>query len=292
LEAGSNSPGTVEVHGLRFDIASSSSTCTGAAIDNWGSRVLKVYDTWITGHRGGSGTSSIDVGINPEAYDGAVIQRVVLTTFNDHAIRLWANDHVPLGSTTRAANTVTDVVASDVHYATPGSNGGRTESAVWIGEPVTNGVHRIKVSASFIGMETVNNSYNTVFTDFDVTCPNAYQSSAAVYLEHQTEYDTFSNFHIAQCDDSFNAEWYAGQTTAAAHHDVITNGTLDARGAYGAGSVGVYLDAGTEDVSVMNTTFIGQGTAGIVEHQILSRGSYSGNDFSQLAPGATPVLSS
>jgi hypothetical protein len=295
LEAGSNSPGTVEVHGLKFDISSSSHTCgpTNAAIDNWGARTLTLEDTWITGHRT-NGTSSIGTGINSGgAYAGMTIERVQMTTFEDYAIHIWNNDEVvPVPSNHPAANVVADVSAADVHHATPGSTNGTAESAVWIGEPVTNGVHRIAITGSFIGLETVNNSWNTTFSDLNITCPNSYRSSAGVYLEHYSEYDTFTHFSVGQCDDSFNCEWYAGQAAAACHYDTITDGTLDARGAYSAGSVGVYLDAGTEDSSVTNTTFIGQGTAGIVEHQILSRGSYSGDDFSQLTPGAVPVLSS
>ena len=302
IEEGSNSAADVTIQGVAIDITDSSDTCQGAAIDVWGSRVLHVLDTTITGHRAqgtqtvANGTftgmvSSIDIGVLVPGYAGADLERLVMTSFNTHAIRLWYNDNVPYGTAIHGADKVWDIKATDVHGAQPGGDDGRTEQALFVGEPVTNGVQRIQVSESFIGIQSVNNSYDTTFSDLTVDSPTDFQPSSAVYLEHFTEHDTFTRFYLTHTTHGFNCEWDDGTTgNAACHFDTITNGTISAAGTSGS-SYGIFLDQGTESVSISGVTFVGQTTAAIGEQRILSEGTISGNSYSQLAAGAKTVSS-
>jgi hypothetical protein len=276
------------IEGLAFDVTDPSSTFQNSELNTWGvaGENTQVLDSTFDGNW------AVGVGLLAANSDGLVAARLHFSHFTDEGIRASDNVQVPYGSPTPVINTISDVSVDGVGASSPGSSGGTAESGLWIGEPVANGVNRISISdCAWSGIELVGNAWNTTFSDFtiDTTGPHAV-NGVAVYMEHFTTNDVFTNFQITGARVGFAAEWDNGVAgNGAAQNDTIKNGTIDARGWSGTGNTaGVYLDAGTGSTTVENVTFENQNWAGIGAYQSAGVDTFSNNTFA-VAPGAADV---
>jgi hypothetical protein len=276
------------VQGVAFNVSSASKTFNGGEVYVWGNagQNAKVLDSTFNGN------SSVPVGLLAQDPGGLVAQRLTFTNFTDEGIRASNNVLVPFGGSTPVMNTITDISVNGVSRSTPGASDGTSESGVWIGEPVANGVHRIKIrNTAWSGIETCNNAWNTTFTDLDIDMsgPKA-AHGVAVYFERFSKNLVFNGFSITGSSTGFNAEWDDGTPgNAAAHNVTIENGTIDAQGWTRAGhTVGIFLDVGSESTTVTNVTFKNQNWAAIGANQTTGTNSFSGNVYS-VAAGATSV---
>jgi hypothetical protein len=291
MVGGNFSSGGAIIQGLSFDISDASRTFQGGEIQNWGAggKNLSVLDCTFEGH------AVVPVGLLATNPDGLVAQRLVFTHFTDEGIRASDNQAVSYGGSVPQINSISDISVDGVSYSTPGASDGTAEAGVWIGEPVTNGVQRIRVrNVSISGIETVNNSWNTTFSNLDIDMSGPNQSGGVgVYMEHFTLHDTFTNFSITGARVGFNGEWDDGTPgNAGTHFTTIQNGTVDSTGSTLSGhQAGVYLDAGTEATTVTNVTFKNQNWAGIGAYQTIGTNNFSGNTF-QLRTGAVQVSTS
>lgn len=291
LVSGKRSNGWAVIRGLAFDVTDLSKTAESSDLElvGRGARFTSVLDSTFEGH----GVISWGLlALNPR---GLVAQRLTFAHFTDVGLR--ASDNVPVseGTWTPQLNTVTDISVNDVAQAVPGSSNGTGEAGVWIGEPVVNGVHRIRIrDTAWSGLETCNNVWNTEFTDLDIDMSGQPQGRAVgVYLEHYTRNDAFTRFKISGARIGFNAEWDLGVAGNAGAHDVvISHGTIDANGSPLPNTVGIYLDQGTESTTVKSVRFIGQTMAGIAANATTGQNVFGGNNWSGLRPGAVQIMTS
>jgi hypothetical protein len=287
---GNSGSGGAIVQGLAFNISDPSKTFQGGEVNTWGSagQNAQVLDCTFEGH------SVVPVGILAVNPNGLVAQRLTFSHFTDSAIRATDNQLVSYGGSTPTINTITDISIDGVSRSVPGASNGTSEAGLFIGEPVTNGVHRIRIrNVSISGIETVNNSWNTTFSDLDIDMSGPNQSSGVgVYLEHFSMHDTFTNFVITGVQRGITAEWDDGTAgNAGAHGTTIENGVIDAAGSTIPGQqAGVYLDAGTDSTTVKNVTFKNQNWAGIGAFEVIGTNSFTGNTY-QLDPGALATSS-
>jgi hypothetical protein len=288
IVGGNFGSGGAVIEGLAFDATNPSTTFQNSEVNIWGASGERTHVLDCTF----SGSWAIPVGLNAVNPNGLVAQRLQFTNFVDGAIRASNNSLASYGGSTAAIDTITDISINGVSESTPGRSGGTAEAGIWIGQPVTNGVHRILIrNVANAGIETVNNSWNTTFSDLNIDMGGPHAAAGvAVYMEHFTTRDTFTNFVITGAATGFNTEWDNGIAgEAAAHGDTIENGTIDATGARRAGNTaGVYLDAGTGPMIVTNVTFKNQNWAGIGAYRDIGPNSFSGNTY-RLATGAVQV---
>jgi hypothetical protein len=289
LSFSGSGPGNGLVQGVVFNMTSTSKEAGGfGAIFTSGASGAntRIYDCVLKGNK----VISMGIaGYNPSGLD---VQRDQFYDFVDVGIRASNNVKVNYSSTnagTPIIKAISDIYVNGVTYPTPGGSNGTAEAGVWVGHPVANGVHRIKTrNVSWSGLETVNNSWNTTFTDLDIDMSGANESDGvAVYMEHFTMHDTFSNFIIVGANVGFNSEWDDGVAgNAGGHFNVIQNGTIDATGAKRAShTAGVFLDEGTDSTTVTGVTFKNQTWAGIGYYKNIGTNSFTNNTY-QLAPGA------
>ena len=225
--------------------------------------------------------------VNPA---GLVAERLTFVHFTDEGIRASDNVQVAFGASTPKIDTISDISVDGVSRSVPGSSQGTAESGVWIGHPVVNGVHRIRIrNVSWSGIETVNNAWNTTFTDLDIDMSGANAVlGVAFYMEHYSYNLVISNFSITGSDVGIKAEWndptWGG--VAAAHNTTISNGVIDASGWNRSGhTVGLFLDQGTESTSVSGVTFKNMNFAAIDAYNTVGRNRFGGNTY-KLAHGA------
>jgi hypothetical protein len=280
--------GGAVVQGLAFNVSSPSNVFQGGEIQTWGAAGANthVLDCTFEGNR------VVPVGLFAYNPAGLVARRLVFTHFTDVGLRASDNVSAAYGSSTPVISLITDISVIGVTRVPAGSSDGTAEAGLWIGEPVRGGVHRIKVrNVSISGIETVNNAWNTSFTDLDIDMSGPNQSSGVgVYMEHFSRNLVFTNFLITGARCGFNAEWDDGTNGNGAAHDItIQNGTIDAAGSTLAGrQVGAYLDQGTETTTINNVTFKNQKTAGIVSYLTIGTNTFADNTF-QLPAGAVPI---
>ena len=246
-----------------------------------GASYTSVLDSTFEGH----GAIAWGVfALNPR---GLVAQRLTFAHFTDVGLRASDNVLAAEGSWTPRLNTVTDISVNDVAATVPGSSDGRGEAGVWIGEPVVNGVHRIRVrDTAWSGIETCNNSWDTDFTDLDIDMSGQPSGrGVGIYLEHFSRSDSFSRFRITGARIGYNAEWDLGVSgNAGAHNVVISHGTIDATGAPSSQTTGVFLDEGTQSTTVKDVRFIGQTVAGIAAKDTTGQNDFAGNNWTKLGP--------
>ena len=290
LEVGGNwSSGGAIVRGLAFNVSDPSKTFQNADIDVWGNagQNLQVLDSTLDGNW--------VVGAGVQAYQplGLVTQRLVITHFTDAGLYVSTNTPVAYGASTPAAMLISDISVDGVSRPVPGSSHGTAEAGLWIGQPIADGVHRIKVrNVAISGIETCNNAFDTTFTDLDIDMSGPHAAvGVGIYLEHFSRHLTFNTFTITGSQFGFTAEWDDGTPgNAAAHFTTIENGTIDTTGwALGGPSIGIELDVGTETTTITNVTFKNQTFAAIDTYHTIGTNTFTGNTF-QLA-ASTPQLS-
>ena len=290
LVMGSNygAPGG-SVQGVVFDVSDPAKVLGGGIVHIWGAggAQIKVLDCVFRGNKAiGYGI----LGYNP---DGLVAQR--LEFYNFTGVALWASDNhsVAYGTTNPVIDTISDIYVNCVSKSVPGASGGTGEAGLWIGHPVTNGVRRIETrNTGWSGIETVNNAWDTTFSDLDIDMSGVNESAGVgIYLEHFNFHNTFQRFSIRGANTGINAEWadpgWGG--VAASHFSTIRDGTIDAAGANKAQTIGVYLDEGTDSTTVSGVTFLNQSWAAIGAYKNVGTNSFSGNDSSGIKAGAATI---
>jgi hypothetical protein len=283
-----NYPGAV-VQGLAFNVSSSSKTFQSSEVNTWGSAGgnVQVLDCSFDGN--GVVAMGLDA-VNPA---GLVAERLTFVRFTDEGLRASDNVQVAYGGSTPRIDTISDISVDGVSRSPAGSSDGTAESGVWIGHPVVNGVHRIRIrNVSWSGIETVNDAWNTTFTDLDIDMSGANAVlGVAFYMEHYSYNLVIENFSITGSDVGIKAEWndpsWGG--VAAAHNTTISNGVIDSSGWNRSGhTVGLFLDQGTESTSVSGVTFKNMNFAAIDAYNVAGRNTFSGNTF-RVAAGAKSI---
>jgi hypothetical protein len=290
MVGGNGSTSGATIRGLAFNVTNAAATFQSSELNIWGSA--------------GVATSALDcsfegnwkVGVGLLAYSstGLTAQRDTFSDFTDEGIRASYNTSDPYETAgVPTITSISDISVNGVSRSTPGASGGTAEAGIWVGEPVTQGVHRIKVrNVSISGIETVADSWDTTFTDLDIDMsgPHSY-AGVGVYLEHFSLGDTFTNFSLTGVHTGFNAEWDDGILgNEAAQNDVIEDGVISADGwtLSPQATAGVYLDEGTGSTTISGVTFIDQTWAAIGEYLNSGVDTVSGNTY-QLASTAIPV---
>ncbi|MFN8223540.1 MAG: hypothetical protein U0R50_09910 [Gaiellales bacterium] len=282
------SPTTV-VRGLVFDVSSPVKALGGGIVHVWGpgGTNAKILDCVFKGN------NVIPYGVLALNPDGLTLQRAQLSSFTDVAVRVSDNVNVAYGAATPVVDTISDVSIDGVSRPTPGASNGTAEAGLWVGHPVRNGVSRIRVrNVSWSGIETVNNAWDTRFTDLDVDMGGAKQAAGvAVYLEHYTRNVTFDGFVIKGARTGFNGEWADPATGGkpGAHTVTIRNGQIDAAGSALSGrQAGVYLDEGSFSTTVTGVTFLNQSWAGIGAYKTAGVNTFTDNTF-RLGPAGVSI---
>jgi hypothetical protein len=239
------------------------------------------------------GNWTIPVGLLAYNPEGLRVERSQFYAFTDEGLRLSDNVTVAYGSATPRIGIVQDVLVDGVSRATPGASDGTAEAGIWIGHPVQGGVNRVKVrNVSWSGIETVNNAWDTSYTDVDVDMSGAKQAhGVGVYLEHYSRNLVFDRFSVTGVRVGFNGEWAdpAWGSVAASHGLTLRNGVVDSAGSTLPGNqAGVFLDEGTDTTTVSGVTFRNQRWAGIAAFRTTGTNSFSGNTF-VLPAGAVSV---
>jgi len=148
---------------------------------------------------------------------------------------------------------------------------------------------------SWSGIETVNNAWNTSYSDLDIDMSGPHQShGVGVYMEHFNRNVVFENFAFTGVKVGFNGEWAdpSWGSSAAAHNVTIRNGTIDSSGSTLAGNqAGIYLDEGSESTTITGVTFKNQNWAGIGAYKPTGTNTFTTNTY-QLTAGAVEVSSS
>ena len=219
------------------------------------------------------------------------VQTCALPIFTDEGIRASDNKTVPYGAETPIISSITDISVDGVTRPVPGSSDGTAEAGIWIGHPVAGGVRRIRIrNVSYSGIETVNNAWDTTYTDLNIDMSGARAAGVGIYMEHFSTGSTFTGFTITGASIGIAGEWdYGKRGNAAAHHITITNGTIDAAGWTRPGStVGVNLDAGSDTTTITNVAFRNQNLAAIAAFQNGGGNVFANNTFS-LGAGATQL---
>jgi hypothetical protein len=286
---GNFGPGGGSVQGVTFDVSTPSKVLGGGIVHIWGRAGTNsgVFDCVFYGN------GVIPVGVLAYNPSGLRIARAQFFDFTDEGIRASDNVSEPYGSPTPIIDSISDISVDHVSRATPGASNGTAEAGIWIGNPVANGVARIRIrNVSWSGIETVNDSWHTTFSDLDIDMSGAYQhAGVGVYLEHFNRDNTFNRFVITGAKIGFNAEWAdpSWGNVAASDGTVIENGTVDAAGSTLPGrQAGIYLDEGTVATTVRNVVFMHQNWAGIGVFRAIGT-ALGANDFGALGPRAQAV---
>ena len=274
------------VQGLTFDVSDPNKTLGGGIVHIWGPGGVnsRVLDTTFRGNK------TIPVGLLVYNPQGLVAQRDQFFGFTDVGLRASNNQPVAYGGSTPHIANISDIYVDGVTRATPGASNGTAEAGIWIGHPVDQGVQRLKIrNVSWSGLETVNNAWDTTYTDLDIDMSGPSQfAGVAVYMEHMTQHTAFRNFAIRGARVGFNGEWNDGVAgNAACHFVTIDSGRIDATGSTLAGrQAGVYLDEGSDSTTIRNVKFLNQNWAGIGMYKVIGSNTVTPNDFGGLRSGA------
>ena len=277
--------GGATVEGLVFELDGSSPTFQDSAVNVWGAsgERTRVLDCSF------DGDWQVGVGLLAMNPDGLVAERLSFARFTDEGIRASDNQAVAYGAQTAVIDTISDISVDGVSRSSPGDSGGTAEAGLWIGQPVANGVRRIRIrDVAWSGIETVNNAWDTTYSDLDIDMAGPQAAiGVGVYLEHYSLNDTFTNFVLSGVKVGFNAEWDDGTPgNEAAQNDTIENGVIDASGWTDGSTSGVYLDEGTGNTTIRNVTFKNQSWTAIGAYKPAGTITITNNTY-QLKPGAT-----
>jgi hypothetical protein len=289
VESGGNYGFTGAVYrGLVFKVTAVANASYGAEIHTWGPAGVgtTVLDCTFYGNK------VIPVGLDAYQPSGLVAQRNQFFDFTDEGLRASNDVKVTYGATTPHITKITDIYVNGVSRPVPGASNGTAEAGLWIGHPVDNPVDRIKIrNVSISGIESVNDSWNTTFSNLDVDMGGLYQSSGVcVYAEHWNYSNVFSSFSLTGCHYGFMFEWNYGIAGTGSSNNAITNGTISSYGSTVPGrQVGVYCDQGTSSTTVSGVTFKNQNGAAIDTYLTGGVNVFQGNDYSGLAAGAVTV---
>lgn len=278
---GNSGAGGGELHGLTFDISDEKATEDSSAVHTWG-RVgvgTKVLDTTFRGH------GSLESAIRADQVERLIVRRVSIRGFRRYGV--FVSDNDPASSAT--ATLISDVNVRTVKERAPGSEEGRAEYGLWIGNSVREPVARIKIrDFGWAGLWTGNNANDVRFTDLDID-DSARAGGNAVYIEHKTRRNLFERFHLGpNIGEGFVSEWdYGTEPTGAGIDNLVRDGVIDTNQRGVSDRVGVFVDQGTVGMKIRRVSFLHADYACIVN---LGRGTkISRNDYRRRAPGAVEV---
>lgn len=280
---GDGGRGGGEVHGLAFDIRNPAATEDSSALNTWGDNGArtKIYDSTFEGHR------ALESGIRANVVTGLVVQRVVVRHFREYGVFVSDNDEHSRDAATR----ITDLNVASVKERVPGTDDGRAEYGLWIGNSVRNPVARIRIrDFGWSGLWTGNNANDVRVRDFDID-GSARRDGNAVYIEHKTRRTIFSRFHLGpHIKEGFVSEWdYGTEPTGAGIDNIVENGVIDTNKKDVRGRFGVLADDGTVRMTVRSVTFAHADFACIINR---GRGTViRGNDYRRRGRGAATVTS-
>jgi hypothetical protein len=280
---GGDGHGGGEVHGLAFDVASPGATEDSAALDTWGANGArtKIYDSFFEGHR------ALESGIRANVVSGLVVQRVVVRHFRQYGVFLSDNDR----QSRAAAARITDLNIASIKEHVPGTDDGRAEYGLWIGNTVRAPVARIRIrDFGWSGLWTGNNANDVRVRDF-VIDGSARRDGNAVYIEHMTRRTVFERFRLGpRIKEGFVSEWdYGTDPTGAGIDNMVQNGVIDTNKAGVGRRFGVLADDGTVHMTIRRVRFLHADFACIIDR---GRGTViSGNDYRRRDRGAATVTS-
>jgi len=270
---------TTLVQGVVFDVRSTAKVLGGGIVHVWGpgGANARILDCVFRGNK------TIPYGVLALNPSGLVLERSAFSDFTDVAARLSDNVPVARGASTPVIDHVSDLAIDGVSRSTPGASNGTAEAGLWIGHPVRNGVSRIRVrNVSWSGIETVNNAWDTRFSDLDIDMSGARGAGVGVYMEHYTWNAVFENFSIVGARTGFNGEWSDPATGGKPGANAVTirNGIIDSTGSSLSGrQAGVYLDEGTYQTTVTGVTFVNQNWAAIGAYKTTGTNTFAGNTY-------------
>ena len=272
LVIGGNSGGGGSVQGLAFDVSDSSKTLLNSIIHVWGTggRGTHILDTTFSGH------NSVGIAIMVRQPEGLVVQRVRVRDFRVDGILVDANVQNMIVTT---PVLLEDIDVANVSYAVPKSSNGTAEACIWLGN--TGTVRRAHLrNCAWMGLWTGTADAGSLHEDLDIDT-----SPVAVYIEHFTTASTFQRMDIGpSVTTGVVCEWAdpGWGSRPACVDNVIQDSTI------ASSRIGVVLDEGTTRTTVRRVKFIGQAVSGILDYRGINN-TYSGNDYSGIAPGAVPV---
>lgn len=274
----------VTIQGLSFNVTNKS-----AAVFPWGNSAddssvielqasstknTKLLDLTINGN------SVVGTAIAARQPEGLQIQRVVASGFLSYGLYADA-DRFNLAVANAPA--LSDLNLSNVSRATPKISDGTAEACLWVGYAAK--VDRVKVrNCAWMGVWTGTSAKNVTMSDIDI---DAIRYGVGIYAEHFTTNSLFQRIDVGPGTIlGVECEWAdpAWQRKPACDGVVFQDAT------FRSSCAGVWLDEGTKTSTVRRSTFVGQSVAGVVTTR--TKGSMydaSGNDYSQLMPGAKTV---
>lgn len=279
-----------EIHGIRFNINNAEKTLMSAIVHAWGPGAgnIKVQDSIFEGNW------ALWHGLFLLQVENNVIERNEFYHFRDTGIRISDTaytGHIQYGDPVKAIDHISDIFVDGVSRAVPGESNGTGEMGLWVGNPVTNGVERIKVrNVSWTGVNVIDNPRDTVFRDLDIDMNGEFIAAGVpVYLEHWSYFNEFRNFWLRGAT-GFVCEWDdpAWGGTPGCRNNFIHTGVIDGVGNWPT-SIGISLDDGTWSTTVRNVRFIGQQKAAINLNNVEGTNDFEDNDFTGIAPGALPI---
>jgi hypothetical protein len=143
------------------------------------------------------------------------------------------------------AVTVRDCIFENVTMNPPRSSNGTAEACLWVGNK--SNVSRVKIrNGAWMGMWTGASCFDSVFEDIDLAdCP-----SVGLYIEHDTKRCVFRNCKFSAASNAVNIEWwYDGHGSNSL---LFENCWFHSDSGWG-----MFVDAGTYDVTVRNCKFTG-----------------------------------
>lgn len=292
VEFGGNwcAAGGGELHGITFDVATDTKTLHSAIVHAWGAGPgnITIQDSVFRGNW------TLWHGLLLYLVENNVIERNEFYHFRDTAVRISNTaytGHIAYGEPVKAMRHISDIYVDGVSRATPGESNGTGEMGLWVGNPVTNGVERIKVrNVSWTGINVIDNPRDTVFRDLDIDMNGQFIAAAVpVYLEHWSYYNEFSNFWL-RGKHGFVCEWDdpAWGGTPGCRNNLIHSGVIDGVGNW-SNSIGINLDQGTYSTTVRHVRFVGQAKAAINLNNVAGVNDFTDNDFTGILPGALPI---
>lgn len=294
LSVGGNfcSAGGSEIRGINFDVSVPDKTIQSAIIHSWGPGPGNT----IIRDSAFDGNDQIWHGAHLLHPAGVVVERVILKNFLDTGMRISDTasvGHIQEGGAVSSIARVWDVDIDRVGRSPGGGtsvSNGTGEMGLWIGNPVTDGVRRIKTrNTSVAGIQAVDNSRGTVFSDLDIDAIGPDMTMGIGFAhEHWSYGNTIRDYQI-RAVTGIHCEWSDPEWggTPACRNLFVGQGVVDGTGI--TRSVGVSLDEGTFSTTVRGARFVGQTRAGINKYFIEGTNDLLDNDFSGIAPGAVPI---
>jgi hypothetical protein len=256
---GNYGSGGGEVHGLAFDIIDPALSFHSSALNTWGARGVgtKIYDSTFEGH------AALKSAIRADVVTGLVVERVVVRHFRHYGV--FESDNNP--DSTAAATTISDLDIASIKEPIPGTNNGRSEYGLWLGNSVRDPVARVHIrDFGWAGLWTGNNANDLDVRDFDID-GSARPDGNAVYIEHTTRRTVFERFHLGpDISEGFVSEWdYGTDPTGAGIDNTVQDGVIDTNKAGVANRFGILADAGTLRMTIQRVSFMHPDRACVID---------------------------